>query len=187
MRSDLVKLGMTIKRIRKEKKMTIKELALKAGISIGLVSKIENFRTVPSLPVLASIARGLEESLSELVKDICPDRDRAFILVRKNERENVEREEGKGIRYEKLVAEDVSAVHFQSFLLTLQKGAKRRKASTDGDEFLFMIKGAITFKLGKDNIELEEGDSIYFDGSIPHVPLNNGDGEAVFLVVYLIK
>jgi transcriptional regulator with XRE-family HTH domain len=186
-KNDLVKLGQAIKQFRKEKDMTIKELAEKAGISIGLVSKIENFRTIPSLPVLLAIAEGLDVNLAELVKHIQGAEKAAWLIVRKEEREFVERESSSGFSYEKLIDSEISGSIFQSFIVTLKKGAQREVVATDGDEFLFVIKGSLDFKIAEDVLRLNEGDSIFFDGSLPHVPINPGDEDLVFLVIYIIK
>ena len=70
MREQLVTLGCKIRELRKKRRMTLQELAERTGLTAGLLSKIENFRTIPSLPVLAEIARALETGLSELFEDI---------------------------------------------------------------------------------------------------------------------
>ena len=48
----LIQISIKIKEIRKQKNITIQELANKAGVSKGLISQIKNNRTDPSLPVL---------------------------------------------------------------------------------------------------------------------------------------
>ena len=187
MKNDIVKLGIAIKKLRRDRGMTMKALAEKAGVSIGLVSKIENFRTIPSLPVLLEIANGLQITVSELVKDISVDKA-PYLIVRKEDKQRIEREAGRGMTYDRILDWDFTGSHFQSFLVTLDEGGRRENISTDGDEFLFMIKGAMTLVLGDEKLELREGDSICFDGSIPHAPIN-GDkcGETVFLAIYLLK
>ena len=59
MREQLTALGCRIRDLRKQRNMTLQELGEKTHLTAGLLSKIENFRTVPSLPVLAEIARAL--------------------------------------------------------------------------------------------------------------------------------
>jgi mannose-6-phosphate isomerase-like protein (cupin superfamily) len=49
------------------------------------------------------------------------------------------------------------------------------------------LKGKINLKIESETISLCEGDSIFFDGRLSHVPENPGRGEAMFLVIYLIK
>ena len=66
MREQLIVLGTRIKKIRKERKMTLQALADRTGLTAGLLSKIENFRTIPSLPVLVGIAAALQIDLAAL-------------------------------------------------------------------------------------------------------------------------
>ena len=60
-------IGLRILELRKAQKMSLRELAKRSGLSAGLLSKIENFRTVPSLSVLIEIANSLEVDVSVLV------------------------------------------------------------------------------------------------------------------------
>ncbi|MBF0244671.1 MAG: cupin domain-containing protein, partial [Planctomycetes bacterium] len=77
--------------------------------------------------------------------------------------------------------------YLEVFLLTLEPGAKRRLSSSDGQQFIFMLAGGIEFRHGEKLYTLEEGDALYFDGRIPHVPLNPGKKNARFLSVYLLS
>ena len=62
----LIQISNRIKEIRKKKNITVQELADKADVSKGLISQIENNRTVPSLPVLMSIVRSLNLDLKSV-------------------------------------------------------------------------------------------------------------------------
>ena len=78
-------IGLRILELRKEKKMSLRELAKRSGLSAGLLSKIENFRTVPSLSVLVEIATSLEVDVSVLVKNINSETAAPYLLVRATE------------------------------------------------------------------------------------------------------
>jgi transcriptional regulator with XRE-family HTH domain len=65
----LATIGENIKRVRKEKKMTQKDLGEIVGISNTYLSDIEIGRTNPSIKTLKRIAKGLEVSYVELLKD----------------------------------------------------------------------------------------------------------------------
>ena len=65
----MVTIGENIKRVRKEKKMTQKDLGEIVGISNTYLSDIEIGRTNPSIKTLKRIAKGLEVSYVELLKD----------------------------------------------------------------------------------------------------------------------
>jgi quercetin dioxygenase-like cupin family protein len=71
-------------------------------------------------------------------------------------------------------------------LLTLEPGAKGKPTTTDGYEFKYILSGSCEYQINNEVILLEEGDSIYFDASIPHVPLNHSRKKVIMLVIYFI-
>ena len=184
---NLIKIGLRIREIRKEKNLSLQNIADRSNLSKSLLSKVENFRTIPSLPVLSRIADVLKVDIAEIVKGINEEKKHPYIVVRKAERERLERESAKGFVYESLITRNVTSSLFESFVLTLKKGARREPVSTDGDEFLLMLKGTISFHYGQEQIVLKGGDAIFFNGRIPHVPENIGTDEASFLAVYLLN
>ena len=60
MEDILVNLGKQLKKVRLSKNLSLKQVAEMSDVSTGLISKIENFRTTPSLPVLLKIMQSLE-------------------------------------------------------------------------------------------------------------------------------
>ncbi len=187
MEGDLVKLGLAIRSRRSELKLTIRDVSGRTNLSAGLISKIENARTVPSLPVLISIAGALELKVAELVKGIDDGVQAIHQLVRAADCVPVKREAGRGVDYRRILSRRANAQFFNSFVARLAPGATRAKARTDGDEFLFVVSGKLWLELADELLELGEGDSIFFDGSVPHRPLNKGDKEAMYIVTYLLK
>ena len=185
---NLITIGLQIRRIRKDKNLSLQEIANRTGLSKSLMSKVENFRTIPSLPVLLKISDALNVDMAELVKGINKKHKQAYIIVRKNEKKIIKRENARGFTYESLIiTENKKTSLFESFILTLKRDAKRKLVSTDGNEFLFILDGKIEFEYGKKKICLMNGDLIFFDGRIPHVPKNMGQGEAKILVIYLLN
>ena len=66
----LIQISNRIKDKRREKNITVQELASRANVSKGLISQIENSRTIPSLIVLIDIIKALEIDLNAFFKDI---------------------------------------------------------------------------------------------------------------------
>lgn len=185
--NSLFKIGLRIRQVRRERKLTLADMACRTGLSKGLLSKIENFRALPSLPVLAGIARNLNIGMENLVKNVGFETPAPYQLVSADRRPPIKREEAKGFKYAALISRPLGRIGFESFVLTLLPGAKRKPASTDGDEFIFMLKGEIRFRFGKKTFKLSAGDAFYFDGRVPHVPLNLAKSSAELLVIYLLK
>ena len=141
---------------------------------------------MPSLPVLVKIARVLNVSLSHLVRDVPTHEERPYHLVRNTDVAATERESAPGFEYLALMDSVWKQGSFQAFLVTLQPDAARECVTTDGHEFIHMLTGSMTLLLGDEAIPLYTGDSIFFDGRIPHVPKNASGLKTRFLVVYLI-
>lgn len=69
---DLIALGQTLRRLRREAKLTQEELAARAGLSANYVGEIERGERNPSVLALYQIARGLRVSPSALF-EVGPD------------------------------------------------------------------------------------------------------------------
>jgi quercetin dioxygenase-like cupin family protein len=51
-------------------------------------------------------------------------------------------------------------------------------------EYIYLINGTVKYSLGDEVFEMKAGDSLFFDGGIPHVPINESRTMAILLVVY---
>lgn len=183
---DLIKLGQRIQQTRTLKKMTLDDVAAAANVTKSLLSKIENYRAVPSLPVLIRIAAALDLDPSELVKGFGRESELDYIVIRKSQNAAVERDESFRFYYEALVTRPVGNVFFDSQVLTIYPDSRRRQVSTDGMEFLYILEGQVEYQLRTEKILLQAGDAILFDGRIPHVPVCTDPKLARILAVYLL-
>ncbi len=55
---------------------------------------------------------------------------------------------------------------------------------TDAYEYKYIIKGKVEYQIEETKYVLEEGDSLFFDGRLPHKPANLGTTDALMLVIY---
>jgi uncharacterized cupin superfamily protein len=69
-------------------------------------------------------------------------------------------------------------------LLEVKPNSQREKVVTDAFEFKYILTGECYYEIGDQEVLLKEGDSIFFDGRIPHVPINKGKASSKMLVVY---
>lgn len=74
----------------------------------------------------------------------------------------------------------------EAVILDLQPGAKRNFVTTDGYEFKYVLSGTVECHIGEHVVEMQAGDSLFFDGRIPHVPVNVSDKDCSMLGVYLL-
>ena len=78
----------------------------------------------------------------------------------------------------------MNSVGFESVLLEVEPNSERDKVVTDAFEFKYILTGECYYEIGDQEVLLKEGDSIFFDGRIPHVPINRGKIPSKMLVVY---
>lgn len=182
----LLHIARKLKAERKERDLTVQTVADRAQVSKGLISKIENGRSVPSLPVLLSVIRGLEMRAEDFFKGIENEGDRTEVhVIKKFEYDSFEKEEAEGFKYQFITSSEINGVTMECVLLNLEPGAKREMVVTEAMEYKYILSGNVSYIIGEERYDLSAGDSLYFNGRIPHVPENNGNQNVLMLIVYL--
>jgi len=182
----LIQISNKIKEARKSKKITVQQLANDADVSKGLISHIENNRTIPSLPVLMKIVLALNFDLTDFFKGISTNNNHEKVfIIRSKEYQSFNKEAAKGFGYKRIMTRNMQGGPMDIILLELKKGASRSQVvRTDAYEYKYIIKGKVEYLIEDKKYILEEGDSIFFDGRLGHKPRNAGDASALLLVIY---
>jgi len=180
------RIAQKIRSTRLEKNLTIQQLATRTNVSKGLLSKIENSRTIPSLPVFVTLIQSLDISLKEFFQDMVLINGKDYLLVKKEQYTAMEREGRAGFNYQYILSQNITNCTMEAVLLTVEPGAKGKPTTTDGYEFKYMLSGSCEYLINNEAIRLDEGDSLYFDASVPHLPVNKSRRKVVMLVVYFI-
>jgi len=184
----LIQISNRIKERRREQNITVQELASQANVSKGLISQIENSRTIPSLIVLIDIIKALNIDLNHFFKDIRTKSSLSPILVkRKAEYERFEKEHANGFIYQRILTKFIDHSTVDIVILELEPNAARPMVETDAFEYKYIIAGEIEYHIDREKIKLGPGDSLLFDGRIPHSPINLGTQTASMLVVYFFE
>ena len=180
-------LGDKIKTKRTLKNITLEQLATRAGVSKGLISQIENNRTVPSLPVLFNIIHSLEEDLKTFFEDMHDSfTNNKVLIIRKGQEKLFEKEPVKGFSYKRILTRSVVSQATDIVLLELKKNASRKQLiQTDAFECKYVLKGRVEYQIEKEIFLLNAGDTLFFDGRAKHRLKNIGNTEALILVIYL--
>ncbi|MEW6545466.1 MAG: XRE family transcriptional regulator [Bacillota bacterium] len=176
-------LGRIIRQKRKERKLTLQQLAAASGLSLGFLSQVENGQTLPSLSSLRKIAQGLNTSLFTL---LAYGEDRYSSVVRPGERKTVKWPQ-LNVAFE-LLSGSHGPVNLEAALTHLPPGAHTcdqplAHGYGPAEEFTYVITGRVKLFLGDETIDLEQGSSVHFSSLIPHKYANDGDEEAVMLTV----
>ncbi|MCR9264961.1 MAG: XRE family transcriptional regulator [Flavobacteriaceae bacterium] len=180
-------MGSKIRNLRMGRGWKLGELSEKSGISMAMLSKIENGRVYPTFPTLLRVLKTLEVDLNAFFEDMSMNTDfPGYIFHKREDYTEITKEDSVGFRYENILTQSLSGISLEVSLLTLSQDAERELLTTDGFEYIFLVKGDINYVLDNKTFHLREGDSLYFDGRLPHVPKNNLESEAILLVVYFI-
>jgi transcriptional regulator with XRE-family HTH domain len=182
----LLLIGERLRAKRMEKKVTVGALAARAGVSKGLVSQIENNRTVPSLPVLFNLIHSLEEDVKSFFDDMQDHFENAHVrIIRRGEGTKFVKEPVRGLTYRRLLTRTLNFQTVDMVMLELAKGAGRsRMIRTDAYECKYVLKGTIEYQIEKEVVRLNAGDMMFFDGRAAHRLKNVGTGPATLLVFY---
>ena len=163
--------GLELKQHRLNQHLTIQDVSELSGISRGMLSRIENGQATPSLDTLFRLSTTLGVSMSNLFKDFdAPEGDAKY--VPKGEGMDVARRGTKrGHVYELLSYDQGPKKLFEPLLITLDdKSEIFPRFQHAGTEFIYMLKGKMDYRHGKQVYRLKPGDALTFDGNIPHGP-----------------
>ncbi len=163
-------LGAQIRLLRRRAELTVADLAASAGISAGMLSKIENGQISPSLATLQSVAGALHVPLTQLFSAFEERRDCSFVPAGQGVR--IERRGSKvGHKYNLLGHALGGAIGVEPYLITLTEGAATYTGFQHaGTEFIYMLAGEVMYRHGDQVYHLAPGDAMLFDSAAPHGP-----------------
>jgi transcriptional regulator with XRE-family HTH domain len=166
-------IGKRIKSARRLKGLTLQDVADETGLTKGYLSKIETSGKAAPVPTLARIAKVLGVPLAELFGGV--EKAERVSVVRADERPQL----AKGARefgyiYD-LLCVGIDNKYMEPYILTIPANTTCPPTEHDGEEFIFVLDGVMRFHLGEVEHQLEKGDSLYFDASIPHFGQAAGD------------
>lgn len=176
-------LGENVRSYRRARKLSVSTLAVKAGISAGIISQIERGNANPSLRTLEKLCAALEVSLNALI-DTEPDRTRSIEthIRRKEARPNFK--VGSTPLHKQLLS-PAEAGGARMMLITFPAGADSEDVVTDpGQKAGLVLEGELTLRIDGQSTILKEGDSFQFDSTLPHSVHNLSSRET--LVMWLI-
>ena len=165
-------IGRQVRLFRRQQEITIANLSKITGLSMGMLSKIENGNTSPSLTTLKNIANALRVPLTALFSSY------------EEVSEGVHTKSGQGVEIERRgtrssqqynllghLGSNSSGVIVEPYLIKLN--AKSDVFPTfqhAGIEMIYMLKGQVNYRYGDTVYELKPGDTLFFDADEPHGP-----------------
>lgn len=163
-------IGREVKGFREKLGLTIAELAKAADMSAGMLSKIENGATSPSLASLQALGKALQVPVTALFRGFEEIRDATF--VKAGQGLTIERRGTRaGHQYQLLGHSTHGPVMVEPYLITLtQKSDVFPTFQHAGFEFLYMLEGNVVYRHGDKTYDMHPGDALFFDADAPHGP-----------------
>ena len=180
-------IGAEVRRLRKSLDLTVAELGTAAGISAGMLSKIENASISPSLATLDAIAKALNVPVSRLFAESEERRDCSFVKAGSGVR--IERRGTKaGHQYDLLGHSLAGELGVEPYLITLKEGSvPYTNFRHAGVEFLYMLSGKVRYRHADRTYLMEAGDAMFFDAAARHGPEELVETPMQYLSIIIYK
>jgi len=163
-------IGNKISHLRKQKNLSLHQLAEKAGVSVTTIHKLECQEMTPTVTVLMKIASALEEKVAFFLEEVNND----FEYI-----ENIEHTDKRKAKYFgttdghneiEYLAVRLRGAKLFAMLIRHKNGAKSgiKKHSHSGEEFIFCLEGQAKHEVNGETFILNKGDSLHFFSNLPH-------------------
>jgi transcriptional regulator with XRE-family HTH domain len=167
-------LGRRLKALRVSRGLSLKEVGVGTGLSTSFLSMVENGRTELTVGRLVRLLdfHGVE------LRDLLPERDtHEPVVLRSTEREILDAPDPR-VRTEPLAAWHYGEM--STAAMRFEPGAEFPVAASHaGPEFVLLLSGELSIDFSDEtSVNLQEGDSVCFEGSRRHRCSNTGDSEA---------
>ncbi|MNF67037.1 HTH-type transcriptional regulator PuuR [compost metagenome] len=164
-------LGMQVKRQRLAQELKIADVARIAGISQGMLSKIENAQVSTSLDTLSRLCDVLGMPMSKLFSQYDQQGSGALLVKSGEGMEVVRRGTDKGHTYHLLNHVRGPKKNFEAYMIDMDDASEEFPTfSHPGTEFLHLLEGELVYRHGNQLYPMGPGDSLTFDGEVPHGP-----------------
>ncbi len=172
-RKDTPRVGARVRSLRRERGLTIEQLAAATGLTKGFISQLERDRTAPSLSSIARICDALGVRLSTIF-----EREPAPALVRRNERPTLET--SFSTQNHLLSSRDEARFQAIESEVAPGEGAGDELTSLPGEmEFVYVLEGSLELRVGDEVHVLEQGDALTYQLAKAHTWRNVSDTETL--------
>ncbi|MEP5729390.1 MAG: XRE family transcriptional regulator [Sulfitobacter sp.] len=167
-----IAIGRQVRAFRKQQEITVAELSATTGISIGMLSKIENGNTSPSLTTLQTLANVLSVPLTSFFRQF--EESREAVHTSSGEGVEIARDGTRANHQYNLlghIGSNASGVIVEPYLITLTEESDIFPTFQHGGiETIYMLEGEVDYRHGDNVHSLKPGDTLFFDADAPHGP-----------------
>jgi len=183
--ADIIKeMAQRIRSLRMMEDITIEDMAKNLDIPVDEYARYEAGETDFSFSFMYNVAEQLGIDVVDIMTGDSPKLSGAC-MVKKGEGFKIDRRKAYDYRHLAFTFRNKKA---EPFLVTVEaqtESAKPTLHAHDGQEFNYVVKGSLALYIGEVVYYLEEGDSLYFDSSIPHAMRALNGEQAQFLAVVM--
>jgi transcriptional regulator with XRE-family HTH domain len=164
-------IGRQVREYRIKLGMTVVDLARQADLSAGMLSKIENGMTSPSLATLQGLSRALNVPVTSFFRKFEESRDATFVAA--GQGLAIERRGTRAGHQYQLLGHSIGNkdIVLEPYLVTLtEKSDVFPVFQHSGQEFIYILEGEVAYRHGNRLFPMKAGDSLFFDADAPHGP-----------------
>ena len=179
----LESVGERIRVLRQEKGLSLEEVSRLTGFEIAFLEDLENNKVQPQLGTSIKLSRALDSAFGRIVSGVG---NKLYSITRKSEEIPVSRSTSKKGQKEiysyMSLAPDVKGRNMEALIVKLKENPDEEISIHEGEEFIYVLEGTVSLKIGADAFELEPGDSVYYLSTTPHL-IAAKSGEATIIAV----
>jgi len=163
-------IGQQVRNLRKRLNLTVANVAKQAQLSSGMLSKIENGLTSPSLATLSALAHALNVPVTSLFRGYEEQRD--VTMIKAGEGLVIERRgSGAGHQYQLLGHTIGKPYSIEPYVISISDMSEVFPVFQHaGTELIYMLEGKVAYRHANKVYDLEPGDSLFFDAEASHGP-----------------
>lgn len=181
-------IGSKLTTLRESLNLSVTDLAERCGCSPAVITGLEAGELAPSLAPLIKVTRALGVRLGTLLDDepsLGPVVTRGGDIETATRLKSLETASDAGVLTFHALAASKASRHMEPFVIDVSPGVEesRHRSSHEGEEFIYVLAGAVHIEYGKSEIVLGCGDSVYFDSIVPHLVHAVGDEPARIVAV----
>ena len=177
---DDQRIAALIRSHRLRRNLTLAQLSELSGISVGHLSRLENGGRTPTVRLLLQLARALGVSLGALVGE-SPEPNTVYVS-RGGDRHTI----AAGDTWLQSLS-DPALRWLQVVELSLLPGRLGEPAAHSGEEWVYVLSGAIEVDVNGSSSSLAAGDAVHFRADVPHALRNPHEAGATVLVVNALE
>ncbi|MFT5207815.1 MAG: transcriptional regulator with XRE-family HTH domain [Candidatus Omnitrophota bacterium] len=174
-----MKLGTNIKKLRKERRLTLYDVATRTGFDVATISRIENGKMTGTIASHLAIAKVLDVNLPDLYEKAFNDDDE------KKKAEISAFFSHSGGSVSEILIEQMFQKKMMPIKLTLKPKSEtsEEQLPLGTERFLYVLQGKVTVVAKDESKIVSQDSSLYFNASTPHHYANTLSSKSICLVI----